>query len=192
MTTEYVRDCLVQPLLDLPLDRFLVLPCAIDIEAFNAADVPGIRRKYKLPERYVICPGALTAVKGPQNIVAASRAYADLAQTVFIGGGELHDEIERDNTAVGVALAANIIAIGMVAFKAVFGDFVGWTEGLVSFATFAVIGFIVLLVVRLLFDLVLHPKANVAHELAEEQNLGFAFLEGAVVISASLVLFFAI
>ena len=96
VTTEYVRDCLVQPLLDLPLDRFLVLPCAIDIEAFNAADVPGIRRKYKLPERYVICPGALTAVKGPQNIVAASRAYADLAQTVFIGGGELHDEIERD------------------------------------------------------------------------------------------------
>jgi len=105
---------------------------------------------------------------------------------------DIHDEIERNNTAVGVALASNTIAIGMVAFKAVFGDFVGWTEGLVSFATFAIIGFIVLLVVRLLFDLVLHPKANVAHELAEEQNLGFAFLEGAVVISASLVLFFAI
>ena len=105
---------------------------------------------------------------------------------------DIHDEIERDNTAVGVALAANTIAIGMVAFKAVFGDFVGWTEGLVSFVTFAVIGFIVLLVVRFLFDLILHPKANVAQELAEERNLGFAFLEGAVVISASLVLFFAI
>jgi len=105
---------------------------------------------------------------------------------------DIHDEIERDNTAVGVALAANTIAIGMVAFKAVFGDFVGWTEGLVSFVTFAVIGFIVLMVVRFLFDLILHPKANVAHELAEERNLGFAFLEGAVVISASLVLFFAI
>lgn len=105
---------------------------------------------------------------------------------------DIHDEIERDNTAVGVALAANTIAIGIVTFKAVFGDFVGWTEGLIGFVTFAVIGFVVLLVVRLLFDYVLHPKANVARELAEERNLGFAFLEGSVVISASLILFFAI
>ena len=104
----------------------------------------------------------------------------------------IHQEIERDNTAVGVALAANIIAIGIVTFKAVFGNFVGWTEALIGFAVFAVIGFIVLLVVRLLFDYVLHPKANVSHELAEEQNLGFAFLEGSVVIGASMILFFAI
>lgn len=105
---------------------------------------------------------------------------------------DIHAEIERDNVAVGVALGANMIAIGIVAFKAVFGDFVGWTEGLIAFAVFAVIGFIVLFVVRLLFDLVLHPSANVAHELAEDQNLGFAFLEGSVVISVSLILFFAI
>lgn len=105
---------------------------------------------------------------------------------------DIHAEIERDNVAVGVALGANTIAIGIVAFKAVFGDFVGWTEGLIAFAVFAIIGFIVLFVVRMLFDFVLHPSANVAHELAEDQNLGFAFLEGSVVISVSLVLFFAI
>ena len=105
---------------------------------------------------------------------------------------DIHDEIERDNTAVGVALGANIIAIGIVAFKAVFGDFVGWTEGLIAFAIFAIIGFVVLLVVRLLFDVVLHPKADVAHELTVDRNLGFAFLEGSVVISVSLILFFAI
>ena len=105
---------------------------------------------------------------------------------------DIHEEIERDNVAVGVALGANTIAIGIVVFKAVFGDFVGWTEGLIAFALFAIIGFVVLLVVRMLFDFVLHPKANVAHELAVDQNLGFAFLEGSVVISVSLVLFFAI
>ena len=66
------------------------------------------------------------------------------------------------------------------------------TESLIGFAVFAVIGFIVLLIVRLLFDLVLHPKANVAHELTVDRNLGFAFLEGSVVISVSMVLFFAI
>ena len=105
---------------------------------------------------------------------------------------DIHEEIERDNVAVGVALGANTIAIGIVAFKAVFGDFVGWTEGLISFAIFAIIGFVVLFVVRLLFDFVLHPTANVAHELAVDQNLGFAFLEGSVVIGVSLILFFAI
>ena len=104
----------------------------------------------------------------------------------------IHDEIERDNVAVGVALGANTIAIGIVVFKAVFGDFTGWTESLIAFAIFAIIGFVVLLVVRLLFDVVLHPKANVAHELSVDRNLGFAFLEGSVVISVSLVLFFAI
>ena len=104
----------------------------------------------------------------------------------------IHEEIERDNTAVGVALAANIIAIGIVAFKAVFGNFVGWTEALIAFALFAIIGFIVLLVVRLLFDLVLHPHANVSRELAVEQNLGFAFLKGSWGIGASMILFFAI
>ena len=110
----------------------------------------------------------------------------------FTTSYSIHDEIERDNTAVGVALSANIIAIGIVAFKAVFGNFVGWTEGLIAFALFAVIGFVVLMVVRLLFDYVLHPHANVSQELAVEQNLGFAFLEGSVVIGASMILFFAI
>ena len=110
----------------------------------------------------------------------------------FTTSYNIHEEIERDNTAVGVALAANIIAIGIVVFKAVFGNFVGWTEGLIGFVVFAVIGFIVLLIVRWLFDFVLHPRADVSHEIAVDQNLGFAFLEGSVVISASMILFFAI
>ena len=41
----------------------------------------------------------------------------------FTTSYDIHEEIEKDNTAVGVALGANIIAIGIVAFKAVFGDF---------------------------------------------------------------------
>ena len=39
---------------------------------------------------------------------------------------DIHDEIEQGNTAVGVALAGNLIAVGVVTFKAVFGEFVGW------------------------------------------------------------------
>ena len=105
---------------------------------------------------------------------------------------DIHAEIERSNTAVGVALGGNLIAIAVVTFKAVFGEFVGWGESLVAFATFAVAGFVLLYVVRLVVDLVLLPGTRVAHELAVDRNLGAAFIEGAVVISAALILFFAI
>ena len=105
---------------------------------------------------------------------------------------DIHDEIEKDNVAVGVAMAANLIAISIVIFKAVTGEFVGWSESLISFATFAVIGFALLLVVRWIIDKAMFPKVKIADELARDRNLSLAFVVGGIVISASLVLFFAI
>jgi uncharacterized membrane protein YjfL (UPF0719 family) len=105
---------------------------------------------------------------------------------------DVHAELERDNTAVGVALAGNIIAIGVVVFKAVFGDFEGWNEALAGFFTFAVIGFALLFVVRQVVDIALFPRAKVAHELAVDQNVGVAFIMAASVIGVSLILFFAV
>lgn len=95
VTTEYVRDNLVRPLIYIPNNRFLILPCGVDLEDFNPGNTEGIREKYDLPETYVICPGAITCSKGPQNVVAASPKYSDLALTVFIGAGELQGELER-------------------------------------------------------------------------------------------------
>ncbi len=104
VTTEYVRDRLVRTLIDLPLDRFLVLPCGVDLDEFHPDQGAVIARKYALPEKYVICPGALTASKGPQNVVAATFEYADLAPTVFIGDGELRQQIEADLNGRGKVL----------------------------------------------------------------------------------------
>ncbi len=105
---------------------------------------------------------------------------------------DVHDEIERNNAAVGIALAGNLIAIGLVIFKAVFGEFIGWMESLVSFAVFAVIGFVLLYVVRMIVDFVLLPGTRVADELTVDRNHGVAFIESGVVISAALILYFAI
>lgn len=96
VTTDYVRDELVRPVVDVPVDRFLVLPCGIDLEEFHPDRAGAAARRFGLPERYVICPGALTSSKGPQNVVAASERYADLAPTVFIGAGGLQAELERE------------------------------------------------------------------------------------------------
>ncbi len=104
----------------------------------------------------------------------------------------IHEQIDKNNTAVGVALAGNLVAIGIVVLKAVFGDFVGWEEALAGFITFAAFGFGLLLAMRLIVDFVMFPRVKVADELAIDRNLGVALIESAVVVSASLILFFAV
>ncbi|MCB2208872.1 MAG: glycosyltransferase family 4 protein [Bacteroidetes bacterium] len=93
VTTEYVRDELVKPIIDIHDDKFLILPCGVDLDEFKATDTCLIREKYGLPDNYVICPGALTVSKGPQNVVEASKEYYEYAATVFIGDGVLKEEL---------------------------------------------------------------------------------------------------
>ncbi|MDH3733224.1 MAG: glycosyltransferase family 4 protein [Gemmatimonadota bacterium] len=96
VTTEYVRDALVRSVVPVPPERFLVLPCGIDLDEFNPERRGDAVRRHDLRDPYVICPGALTLSKGPQNVVAASEQYGDLAPTIFIGDGELRPQLERD------------------------------------------------------------------------------------------------
>ncbi len=110
----------------------------------------------------------------------------------FTTSFNIHDEIERDNVAVGVAFGGNLIAIGLVTLKAVFGDFVGWGESIAAFLVYGVLGFVLLYVVRLLIDLILLPTVKVSQALAEGRNVSVALVESAVVICAALVLFMAI
>ena len=105
---------------------------------------------------------------------------------------DIHEEIKNGNNAVGIAMAGNLLAIGLITFKAVFGEFVGWTESITAFVIFAVIGFVLLYVVRIVVDLVLLPGTRVAEELTRDRNLGVAFIESGVLISSAMVLYFAI
>ncbi|MCH7735939.1 MAG: DUF350 domain-containing protein [Chloroflexi bacterium] len=105
---------------------------------------------------------------------------------------DMHSEIESKNTAVGVALGGNLIAIGLVTFKAVFGDFDGWNEGIAAFITFGVIGFALLYVMRLMLDKLLLPTVSASRAMAVDRNLGVAFIESSVVISSAMILFIAI
>ena len=105
---------------------------------------------------------------------------------------DIHEEIEKGNPAVGIALGGNLIAIGLVTLKALSGDFIGWQQGIAEFIVFAVIGFVLLYVLRLIVDLILLPKTKVSNELAAGQNVGVAVIESTVVISSALILFFAI
>ena len=105
---------------------------------------------------------------------------------------DIHSEIEGNNTAGGVAFGGNLVAIGLVTFKAVFGDFAGWGESIAAFIIFGVIGFALLYVMRLLIDLLLLPKIRVSQALASGRNVGVSYIESGVVISSALILFLAI
>ncbi len=94
VTTEYVREKLVRNLIDVPVEKFHIQPCGVDLTQFNPGNISDIHNKFDLPTRYVICPGALTTSKGPQNVVEASKKYADLAETIFIGDGDLRSQLE--------------------------------------------------------------------------------------------------
>lgn len=94
VTTEYVREHLIRNMVDVPMDRFLIHPCGVNTTEFHRENKGDVIEKYGLPEQYVICPGALTKLKGPQNVVEASRQYADLAPTIFIGDGNIREELE--------------------------------------------------------------------------------------------------
>ena len=157
----------------------------------------------------VIAASTAGGGSGAEGVTETSNLDAALRSLAFFGLGmvvlvlyallyelttsfNIHDEIKDNNTAVGVALGGNLMAIGVVTFKAVFGEFVSWEESLAGFLTFAVIGFVLLYVVRLIVDFILLPSTRIAHELAVDRNLGAAFIETAVVINVALILNFAI
>ena len=147
--------------------------------------------------------GSLSGAAGSGELfeAVASLVFLALGQVVLVlfaffyqltTSFDVHEEIERDNAAVGVAFGGNIIAIGFVMLKALSGDFISWQQSIFDFAVFAVLGFVLLYLLRLLVDLLVLPRVNVAMQMAQERNAGVALVESAVVISSSLILFFAI
>ena len=145
----------------------------------------------------LVIAGAIAGQGGPLNALA----FFGLGLCVLILFAlfyewttpfNIHDEIERDNPAVGIALGGNLVAIGLVIFKATFGDFVGWQQGILEVVVYSVVGFALLYVLRLAVDLVMLPRTRVSQQVAEGRNVGVAFVEATVVISSALILLLAI
>jgi len=191
-------------LVRLLMDRLILYKFSIEREVVEEQNVGTGAAEFGL---YVatglLIAGAVSGEGGRTELAAALTALA------FFGMGlallvlfalfyqlttrfDIHSEIEGKNTAVGIAFGGNLIAIGLVTFKALFGDFVGWGESIAAFLTFGVIGFALLYVLRLLIDLLLLPTVRVSHALAVGRNVGVAYIQSAVVISTAMILFLAI
>ncbi len=121
-----------------------------------------------------------------------------LAQIVLILFGSLyewvtphkiHEELGRANAAVGLALGGALMGLGNVVSIAVTGDFEGWKSSLISFAGYALFGFVVLLIIKKLTDVLLAPGVKLSDEQTESSpNVGAGLLEAFGYIGGSMLI----
>ena len=121
-----------------------------------------------------------------------------LAQVVLVLAGllyewstphKVHDELERDNAAVGLAFGGVLVGMGNVVSIAVAGDFEGWGTGLTTFAADAAFGFVALFIIKKLTDVLLAPGVSLAEQqTAETPKLGAGVLEALGYIAGSMLI----
>ena len=130
-----------------------------------------------------LVPGLVYWLAGLAALVVAGLLYDKITSY------DLHDEIEKDNAAVGVAFAGVLIGFGNIIRLAGDGDFVSWNESMVEFGYYTVVGLILLPLVRLFADKVLLPGASLSDELVKTKpNLGAGVLEAVSYIAASMLI----
>lgn len=102
----------------------------------------------------------------------------------------IHDEIEKNNTAAGICYAGAIIGVANIVRHAIGEDFTNWGESLITFASFFALGIILLPLIRLYTDKVLLPGAKLTDEIVnqEKPNLGAAFIAAFSYIGSSFLI----
>lgn len=100
----------------------------------------------------------------------------------------LHKELEAGNSAAGVGYAGGLIAIGLIVMNAVAGNFISWTDNLQRLGIHLSVIVVYLLLVRLFFDKVVIPKAELNREIAEDRNMAAGVLEFAISVGFSTIL----
>jgi uncharacterized membrane protein YjfL (UPF0719 family) len=130
-----------------------------------------------------LVPGLVYWFAGLVALIVAGLLYDKMTSY------DLHDEIEKDNAAVGVAFAGVLIGFGNIIRLAGEGDFVSWNQSLTEFGYYTVVGLCLLPLVRLFADKVLLPGASLSDELVKDQpNLGAGVLEAVSYVAASMLI----
>jgi uncharacterized membrane protein YjfL (UPF0719 family) len=139
-------------------------------------------------------------ISGEGGGPAALLVFWALGQTILILAAKTYDlitpfrlseVIEKGNVAVGAALAGVLLALGNIIRFAVQGNFVSWFKSLASFAAVAILGLILLPLVRLAIDkLIMGP----GHSLTREEvgqgvpNIGAGVIEGSLYLCISFLI----
>jgi uncharacterized membrane protein YjfL (UPF0719 family) len=106
---------------------------------------------------------------------------------------KIHEEIERDNAAVGLAFGGAIVGMGNIVSAAVSGDFYpnepgAWGAAISTFVVDTIFGLIMLIIIHRVTDYVLAPNVSLAAEQTQEKpNVGAGLVEAFGYIGASML-----
>lgn len=103
---------------------------------------------------------------------------------------DIHEQIEKDNVAVGVGFAGALIAIANLIRYGLMGDFAGWLPTFTEAGFEMILGFILLPVMRFLTDKILLPGQRLTDEIVNQEhpNVGAAIIEAFAYIGGSVLI----
>ena len=139
------------------------------------------------------------AISGDGGTIWTALGFWVLGQVALILTGllyegitpySIHDEIERNNVAVGVSFAGALLGMGNILRYAVSEDFFSWQANLPIFGLLALAGLVTLPIVRLATDKILLSGTTITAELVEHEqpNLGAACIEMFSYVGASFLI----
>ena len=99
----------------------------------------------------------------------------------------IHDEIESDNVAAGIAFGGALLANGIVLMQASSGTFIDWGTNLGKFAAEAAALLVLLPFVRYIYDKFVYAKIDLNDEISKDRNIGAGFLEAGGLIGFALI-----
>lgn len=107
---------------------------------------------------------------------------------------DIHNEIQKNNLAVGISTAGVIISIGTLIGLAAEGDFESWNESLSAYVVYAVLGLVLIPIIRMLADYILLPGASLTDELVNQEipNIGAAYIEAFSYIAAAFAIYWCV
>ncbi len=95
----------------------------------------------------------------------------------------LHDELEKDNAAAGVAFSGNLIA-----FSLLLTFYLDSYDSLAGLAIWSIISALLLLVIRLIIGRLILSGSCLNDEIERDQNWGAALIETATVLGVALLI----
>lgn len=123
---------------------------------------------------------------------ALSQIALVVAELIYdaITSYDIHEQIEKNNVAAGIAFGGAIIGIGNILRHTASGDLISWSLSLQEFGLELGLGLILLPVVRFFSDKVLLPGASLTDEIVNQEhpNTGAAFIEAFSYIGASFLI----
>ena len=119
-----------------------------------------------------------------------------IASKIFISwmSYNIHDEIEKDNVAAGLAFSGAILAIGIITMNALLDPFLDWKTTLIEIGIQTVVGCILLPIMRLFSDKILLPGRKLTDEIInqEKPNVGAGLIEAFAYIASAILITWSI